>query len=296
MTRQGAQRGTSRLIPHNSAQDEGVNPRACPDAEREGHVIEAVDAAGIDREVRRVARRDPAGVHKERIIEEWIERADGEQGGWQPAQIGVERRNIRFAPALRWDEQVGEPLARLGVEAEIPRSPAPHTGREGEVIQPRFEIRAEETRVAVPIPHSQHGHRREVRTRRDAADDDSICPEFALRMFGEPDGGGLAVVRPGWIGMLRGEAIIHADDRNIAGAGDALQHPVLLVRTPLHPPAAVDVEVDARDVFRHEDAQREFTRRARDGAHGRQVGEDQGPPHPQPRLAQRARDFDRLGV
>ena len=55
-------------------------------------------ATGIDRQLGLVACRYPSCMHEQRVIEQGVFGPDGEERGTQVSQIGVERRDIRYAP------------------------------------------------------------------------------------------------------------------------------------------------------------------------------------------------------
>src|SRR3990170_1730699 len=85
-----------------------------------------------------------------------------------------------------------------------------------------------------------------------AADDESIRAELGAGVLRQPEGRGLAVVGAGGIGVLGCEAVLDAEDGDVAGVGKGFQARVLLPRGAQRPAAGVEVEVGALDAPRDE--------------------------------------------
>src|SRR5579859_114802 len=73
---------------------EGVDAAVGGAAEAAGHAVEAVHAAGVNGQLGLVARGQPALVHEQRVVQQRVERANGEQRRRQIVQIRVERRDV----------------------------------------------------------------------------------------------------------------------------------------------------------------------------------------------------------
>ena len=110
--------------------------------------------------------------------------------------------------------------------------------------------------MAVAQPQERHG--REVRTGRVAANGQR-APSAGCRpplLPREPQRSGLAVVGPCRVGILRRQAIAHADDRKASLAGEPVQPRVLHVVLAQRPSAAVYVqERPSGLLFGRDDAQ-----------------------------------------
>lgn len=91
---------------------------------------------------------------------------------------------------------------------------------------------------------------------RFASDRQHVGPEFPDGILHHPDRGGFAIVRPGWVGMLRRQAILHADDRETGVVGDPLQHRILQVGRAQHPASAMEVQIDPARRVRRDDPKR----------------------------------------
>jgi hypothetical protein len=67
---------------------------------REGEVREAVDRLWPDPKLGAVAGPLPAGGHEQRVLEERVEVADGEERRRQVVQLGIERGEVGVAQLL----------------------------------------------------------------------------------------------------------------------------------------------------------------------------------------------------
>src|SRR3989304_3250458 len=103
-------------------------------AEGVGEAVEAVDAAGIDRELGVVAGSEPTRVHEERVVEQGAERADGEARPRQGGEVGVDRRDVGVEAPFRPDEVVEEPVHDGRAEDEVALTPVAQAGRAPQVV------------------------------------------------------------------------------------------------------------------------------------------------------------------
>jgi hypothetical protein len=77
-----------------------------------------------------------------------------------------------------------------------------------------------------------------------------------LCILGQPHRCGFAVVGAGGIGIFRRQAVLDAEDGEVARLGDALQALVLRIAGAHNPTAAVDVQINAIGLGGQEHAQR----------------------------------------
>ena len=218
------------------------------------------------------ARGEPARVHEQRVVEQGVHRAHGEEGGRHVVQLGVERRDVRVAARLlaqARQEHVAEVVQGRRGEDEIALAPQALAGRHRQVEAAVDEIRrGEGAGDRVAVAQAQEGDGAEVPARRVAADRRHGREAKRLEAVAqEPQRRVLAVVARRRIGVLGRQAVVDAHRAQAGGVGQLDEQRVLEIGRAQRPPAAVDVQV---------------------GAHGRLLGGD----HPQPQPAGAALDRD----
>ena len=205
-----------------------------------------------------VSGDQPAGVHKQRVVQQRVNRPNREEGGRQSGQVGVEGRDVRVRALILADEHVEAPVDVRLAQHHVTLAPSADAGRQRQVIGPVQKVRAAVGMgQTMPVAETQQGHRREVRPGRLAAYDQPVDAEFGPGVTGQPDRGSLCVVRRGRIRMLRRQPVVNADDGNFALPGNALQSRVLQVGGALRPTAAVEVQIYPVDHRRREYPQRQ---------------------------------------
>ena len=233
------------------------HPRHGLVALRERHAGEAVAGSGIERELGDPAGSEPARRHEQRIVEQQVARADQKSAGGMPARFaksgdtsaswrswmpcGTKKLQKAVTPAV-FSTNFSEVHCRtLGDSVEV----------EAAIVQDR----AAERRQLVPVAQAQQRHGGEMRAGQLAADGKLRCAEALDALTHHPECGGLAVVRPGRIGMLRREPVLHRDAGDVGAVRDALEQRIVQLRRAERPSAAMDMEEDAARRFRRDDAQ-----------------------------------------
>ena len=217
-------------------------------------------AARVDGEFAFVAGRQPAGVHEERVIEQRVHRAHGEERGRHAMQPGEDRRNIGVAPTGRRCVTLAEPAHDFRVEDEVARAPGGRARRLANVVDAEHEVRAGPAGVAVAVAHAEEGDGGEVRASRSSTDEQAVAAELGLGVLQHPGGGVFTVVRARGVGVFRREAVIDADHREAHVFGYRAVADIAVVGPPEHPAAAMDIDVNApgRSGLRGGDAYGDF--------------------------------------
>ena len=131
-----------------------------------------VRRVGIDEQFAPVARDLPARRHEQRVVEKVVVRADAEERRWHPAEVRVQRGDVRGPSLLlghfRQEEVERETTAIENVGARRDAD-TPLTWRARQVVRAEHEVRTEEaTGSIVLVPHAQQRHRREMRLPADS--------------------------------------------------------------------------------------------------------------------------------
>ena len=210
----------------------------------------------MHRQLRAVAGRQPARVHEERVVEQRVARADGEEGRRHSAQIGVERRDVGGAPILVVrQKRVVEFRHVPSAKNEPFVAKRPLARRHREVVRAVDQVGRPEPRVRVSVAHAQERHRGQMSAGRLAADGQHVSVELLAAVLDDPERRRLAVVGRRRVRMLGGETIFDADAGQARVVHDLLEQGILLIRPPKYPSAAVDVQIDAPRSLGRDDVQ-----------------------------------------
>lgn len=110
--------------------------------------------ARIDIEFAGIARRDPACVHEEAVVQQRIARADGEEGGAKALQIGEQRRKLRCALLLfvqPRQKRIAELMDIERAQNQALIAEGARAGRHAEIEDAEHQVRGFERRPPVLI-------------------------------------------------------------------------------------------------------------------------------------------------